>query len=326
MKISPDPFSTALVPGASATPLDPAMAGARVLALFLTGRSPHTWRAYRCDVQDFAHFVCQSSGELAAALLLSRGPGPANALALAYRADLQARGLSAATVNRRLAALRSLVKLARTLGMVSWGLEVPGLRTEAYRDTAGPGKEGVRKLLTQVVGRTDAKGLRDRAIVRLAYDLGLRRKEIVGLDVEDLDLPTGTAAVLGKGRTQKTKLTLPAPTREALDAWLGARGSHPGPVFVRLDRAKAGHGRLDGSSVYRIIRALGERAGIRARPHGLRHTAITELLELTGGNVRQVREFSRHASVQTVLRYDDNRQDRAGQLAGRLARDLGPAA
>jgi integrase/recombinase XerC len=200
------------------------------------------------------------------------------------------------------------------------------LRTEAYRDTSGPGKEGVRKLLAQFGGRTDAKGLRDRAIVRLAYDLGLRRKEIVGLDVEDLDLPASTAAVLGKGTTQKAKLNLPGPTREALTAWLAVRGSHSGPLFVRLDRAKNGHGRLDWSSVYRIIRALGERAGIRARPHGLRHTAITELLELTGGNVRQVREFSRHALVQTVLKYDDNRQDRAGQLAGRLAEDIGPAA
>jgi integrase/recombinase XerC len=146
------------------------------------------------------------------------------------------------------------------------------------------------------------------------------------LDVHDLDLSAATAAVLGKGRTQKAKLTLPGPTRETLAAWLGARGSDPGPLFVRLDRAKKGQGRLDGSSVYRILRALGERAGIRARPHGLRHTAITELLELTGGNVRQVREFSRHASVQTVLKYDDNRQDRAGQLAGRLAEDMGPAA
>jgi hypothetical protein len=51
------------------------------------------------------------------------------------------------------------------------------------------------------------------------------------------------------------------------------------------------------------------------------HTA-----RITGGNVRQVREFSRHASVQTVLKYDHNRQDRAGQLAGRLADDMGPAA
>jgi integrase/recombinase XerC len=277
-------------------------------------------------LEDFARFAGVASGEQAATLLLCAGSGATNERALSYRADLQGRGLSPATVNRRLAALRSLVKLARTLGLVNWTLEVPGLRAEPYRDTAGPGKEGIRKLLTQLAGRQDARALRDVAILRLAYDLGLRRKEIVSIDVQDIDRPAGTVAFLGKGRTQKAKVTLPGPTGEALTAWLGARGSHPGPLFVRLDRAKKGHGRLDGSSVYRIIRALGERAGIRARPHGLRHTAITELLELTGGNVRQVREFSRHASVQTVLKYDDNRQDRAGQLAARLAEDMGPGA
>jgi integrase/recombinase XerC len=78
--------------------------------------------------------------------------------------------------------------------------------------------------------------------------------------------------------------------------------------------------------VYRIVRALGEKAGVRARPHGLRHIAITELLELTGGNVRQVQQFSRHRSVETVLLYDDNRLDRAGALAGRLAEGLGAVA
>src|SRR5262249_49265582 len=62
----------------------------------------------------------------AAQRLLAAGPGPANELALRYQADLRQRGLAAATVNRRLAALRSLVKLARTLGLVGWSLEVQG--------------------------------------------------------------------------------------------------------------------------------------------------------------------------------------------------------
>jgi integrase/recombinase XerC len=300
-------------------------AGRRLVDLFLAGRSPHTLRAYRRDVEDFAAFAGVGSSEQAATLLLGDTPGVANARALGYRQNLLVRRLAPATVNRRLAALRALVKLARTVGLLTWMLTIPGLRAEPYRDTAGPGKEGVRKLLAQVTGRTDAKALRDLAILRLAYDLGLRRMEIVGLDVQHLDLTEGSVAVLGKGRTQRAKLTLPGPTGEALTAWLEARGSHPGALFVRLDRAKKGHGRLDGSSVYRIIRALGERAGIRARPHGLRHSAITELLELTGGNVRLVKEFSRHASVQTVLKYDDNRQDRAGQLARQLADDLGRA-
>jgi len=214
MSTCPDraaPLGTALVAAISAGTLDPSTAGARLLGLFLAGCSPHTLRAYRRDLEDFARIAGVPSGEQATAALLCAGPGAANERALAYRADLQARRLAPATVNRRLAALRSLVKLARTLGLVSWGLEVPGLRVEAYRDTRGPGPDGFRKLLARLNGRQDFAALRDRALLRLLYDLALRRGEVVGLDREDVDLVTGTVAVLGKGRREKVLLTLPGP-------------------------------------------------------------------------------------------------------------------
>jgi integrase/recombinase XerC len=60
---------------------------------------------------------------------------------------------------------------------------------------------------------------------------------------------------------------------------------------------------------------LGGKAGITARPHGLRHTAITAELDSFGGDYRKARAFSRHASLETVRRYDDNRADHAGQVA-----------
>jgi integrase/recombinase XerC len=74
--------------------------------------------------------------------------------------------------------------------------------------------------------------MRDRALLRCLYDLGLRRAEVLNLDLEDLDLEAGTVAVLGKGRTSKVKLTLPPETRKALEAWIGVRGVAPGPLFT----------------------------------------------------------------------------------------------
>src|SRR5262249_35191138 len=165
---------------------------------------------------------------------------PANETVLHFRTALQARGLAPATINRRLAALRSLVKLARTLGLVSWVLEVEGVRAESYRDTRGPGHAGFRKLLLTLAGRRDTKAVRDRALLRLLYDLGLRRAEVVGLNVADVDLDGGTVAVLGKGRSQKVLLTLPAATRDALAAWLAVYGLTSGPLFTPLDRASRG--------------------------------------------------------------------------------------
>src|SRR5262249_57234802 len=108
----------------------------------------------------------------------------------------------------------------------------------------GPGAAGFRRLLEQLAHRRDAKAVRDRALLRLLFDLGLRRSEVVRLDVADLDRGGGTLAVLGKGRTAKVALTLPAPTPAALPAWLAVRGQGAGPLFRSLDRARKGSGRF----------------------------------------------------------------------------------
>ena len=56
------------------------------------------------------------------------------------------------------------------------------------------------------------------------------------------------------------------------------------------------------------------------RPHGLRHTAITAALDVANGDVRAAAKFSRHAKLETVMVYDDNRADLGGQLAAKVAR------
>ena len=292
-----------------------------LLAAFLSGRSDCTRRAYSQDLDDFRRFLGARKVSDAATALLSRGHGEANRVALAWRANLQERRLQAATINRRLAALHSLVQLARTLGIVPWALEVRNVRAESYRDTRGPGRRGVRLLLDEVERRRDKKSLRDRAALRLLYDLGLRRSEVVGLDVDDLDLDTGTVAVLGKGRTQKISLTLPGPTKEAIQQWLEARGTEPGPLFTNLDRARKGC-RLTGTSLYRIVRRLGEKVGLKVRPHGLRHTAITEACKLAqakGMGLEEVLDFSRHRDVKVLMVYRDHERDVQGQLATLVA-------
>lgn len=228
------------------------------------------------------------------------------------------RGLAAATVNRRLASLRSLVKLARTLGLVGWALEVKNLEAESYRDTRGPGEEGVPRLLAALDRRADAKAARDRATIRLLFDLALRRAEVVRLDLEDLDLERGTLAVLGKGRTGKVLLTLPEPTKAALAAWVRHRGDQPGPLFVTFNRGDRGK-RLTGTGLYKVVVGLGLQAGLRVRPHGLRHAAITSALDRTNGNIRAVQKFSRHRDLRVLNVYDDARTDLAGDVARLVA-------
>jgi integrase/recombinase XerC len=310
-------MDAALVPMTPA-PVERTNKAAALVAAFLAGRNERTLRAYRNDLEDFRSYLKAGDVDEAARILLSRGHGEANALVLAYRADMVTRKLQAATVNRRLAAVRSLVKLARTLEMVPWSIEVENLKAQAYRDTRGPGRQGFRRLMEEAGSRTDRKALRDRAVLRLLHDLALRRAEVVSLDVEDVDLESGSVTILGKGRTQKERLSLPEPTKAALSSWIGARGTEPGPLFLNFDRAGKG-ARLTGTGLYLVVRDLGRKAGLTVRPHGLRHAGITEALDLTNGNIRAVQRYSRHRDMRILNVYDDNRADLGGDVARLVA-------
>jgi integrase/recombinase XerC len=302
----------------------PAPAGVEgLLERFLARQLESTRRAYQRDLEDFARWLGAASAQQAAELLLSPpSPGPANQLVHDYVSHLRRRRLSGATVNRRLAALRALVRLARSFGLVPWALDVPGERVRGYRDTRGPDVAGARRL-AQGLRRQDAKGARDRAILRLLWDLGLHRSEVAELDLAHLDLGAGTVAVRGKGEAGLGPLTLPEETQAALRAWVEVRGLDPGPLFHSLDRAAASRSaqpqRLSPTSIYRELRRLGDRVQVKARPHGVRHGAITTVLDLNGGDVRAAQRFSRHQDVRTLLRYDDNRQDIGGKMARLVA-------
>jgi integrase/recombinase XerC len=78
-------------------------------------------------------------------------------------------------------------------------------------------------------------------------------------------------------------------------------------------------GRLSVRSVQRVVRKMSAKQGINATPRGLRHTAITAALDLTGGDVRAVQRFSRHRDIRVLLRYDDTRMDLGGKIAHLVA-------
>ena len=294
----------------------------QLVAMFLSGRSPSTIAAYRADLKQFAAFVGATYIADAARLLLGGTPGAANAFALRFRTALVERGYAAATINRRLAALRALTTLARILGLVTWELEIANISSRSYRDTKGPGDVGVRLLLAAAGAQADRrKATRDVALLRLLHDVALRRGEVCALDVADLDLAAGRLMVCGKGRTEKEGVTLPVPTRAALAAWLELRGIQRGPLVLNFDITGKGpaDARLTGAGVWSIVHKLGVRAGFPAWPHGLRHSAITRALDATGGNLRTVQRFSRHRDVRSLMIYDDNRQDLAAGVAELVA-------
>jgi integrase/recombinase XerC len=291
----------------------------KLIGAFLSGRNERTMRAYSQDLADFRVFVGCASVNNAANILLSKGHGPANILALSYKTHLVERGLQPATINRRLAALRSLVQLARTFGLIPWSLEVKNVRAETYRDTRGPGMQGFKRLLLEAERKKTVKSVRDRLALRLLYDLALRCGEVVSIDIGDVELEQGILRVKGKGRSSKQSLSMPELTKLAVKDWLQIRGTEPGALLTNFDRAKKGC-RLTSGGLYRTIRRLGEKIGLKVRPHGLRHTAITEACKAAQANgigLEEVLDFSRHSrkSLSILMVYRDRERNVQGQLA-----------
>ena len=131
-----------------------------LLDSFLSRKSERTIAAYRRHLDDFRRYLGAESVTQAARIFLSEH-GKANAISLNYRQRLIEKGLQSTTINRRLAALRSMSQMAKLLGMIPWTLQIKNQKVEAYRDTRGPGLDAFKKLLALTEARGDSKGIRD---------------------------------------------------------------------------------------------------------------------------------------------------------------------
>lgn len=296
------------------------------LARFWAGKSAETRKAYLNDIEHFARSTGHPGAAMAIRALIGAGRGAAHELVHGYLGALLERQASPSQVNRRLTALRMAISLCRQFDLCDWELEIRSVTSASYRDTAGPGLSGVRALVVaaSAQGMPD-KAARDVALIRMLYDIALRRKEVAELDLEDVDFTARRLSILGKGRREREFVTLPDQTCAALTAWIAYRGDAPGPLFRSMDNGQAarkGDGRLTGDGIYRIITSLGKTAGFAARPHGLRHAAITRALDATGGDMRAVQRFSRHKDIRTLETYDDNRTDMGGDIARTVAASL----
>ena len=291
-----------------------------LMTYWLSGRSPHTVRAYKTALASFLLFLdpLAKPGDLSGLrVFLEGGHATANAAALSWRSamieDVKADKIRPQTLNLRLAALRSVVKLARLVGLVNWTVDVSGVKARTLKDTRGPGVKKLQAVMKAAKKQGDkVKAARDVALLRLMFDCGLRRAEIVSLDVADVDLAGGVVLIRGKGRLEKETRPLSPAGVEAVRKYLAKRGNpaQAAPLFLGLSPTANENGRLTGAGLYYIIGSLARRAGVgHIRPHGIRHTAITALLDANDGNLRDTQAFSRHAKPETVMVYDDTRQE-----------------
>jgi integrase/recombinase XerC len=281
--------------------------------------SPQTTRLYAASIQHFFQSVAGvAASPTSIAAFLQLAPGRAIEVVLRYKADLQETGLAPATINNRLAAIKSLVAHAQKLGRCDFNLKhVKGLKSQAYRDTTGVEPEVYRDAIN-TIDRTTPKGKRDYAIARLLWDNALRRVEIERLDLGDYQRPK--LWIRGKGRGEKEAIDLSGKSIQALEEWLELRGSENklDPLFIALDNHAHGS-RLSGRSIDRnVVKKFGVEEKVLS-PHKVRHSTITAALDRTNGDVRKVQKFSRHRKIDTLLIYDDNRLGVQGEITDTVA-------
>lgn len=265
--------------------------------------SPATVRSYRSDLEGIWRAVEDRHGP--ASLVDLTGPKLRSAVLHLGR------GWNARTRARKLSALRTFGRYAVRM---NWLPADPSL--ELVRPKAG---KTLPRALTpdEVFGlldaayTDDAAGLRDRAMVELAYGAGLRASELVGLSVADVELSRRQVRVTGKGN--KTRIVpFGRKAEAALRAWMAVRQAPPGEGALFL--ARGGRRLTDQTWRRRLRRRVLEVAlGRHVTPHMLRHSFATHLLE-GGADLRAIQELLGHASLSTTQRYTAVSVDRLRQV------------
>ena len=271
--------------------------------------SPHTLRAYESDLDQFLRHIAHRDGRK----LVDVGVRQFDADAVrGFLAELHERGNARASAGRRLAALRTFARyLVREEAMAD---DPTALVGAPRKDKTLPAHLATGEM-TRLLEAPDAAspaGRRDRAILELMYASGLRLSELVGLDLEDINLSSRIVRVRGKGGKER----LVPFNRSAADAIRAMTQDssvrRPSTDQTRSRHARPRHalflnlkgGRLTSRSVDRIVRRYVREAAIAQgiSPHALRHSFATHLLQ-AGADLRTIQELLGHARLGTTQRY-----------------------
>ena len=259
--------------------------------------SPHTIRSYGADLRQFLDYFSPPGAE---------PPAPADLGTLEFRewlADLYQHKLSPITMNRKLAAVRALFAYMHREGAV------PVNRARLVHNLKSPKKvpdvmneEQTNALVDGVAADKLERPLpaRDRAIFELLYGCGLRVSELVGLNLEDLDMAERWLKVRGKGRKER-QVPFGTKAAEALHSYLAARGAPPVQTALFLNYRG---GRLTTRGVHGIVKLYAESLAHDSdvHPHSLRHAYATHLLR-SGADLRAIQELLGHARLSTTQKY-----------------------
>lgn len=271
------------------------------------GFSEYTVRNYRTDLIDFFHFI-KAQG-------ISSLSDIDRSMIRNYLSYLLEQGIVKSSIARRLSALRSFYAFLFREGVISSNL-VDGISSPKLdkRLPSFLSQDEVQRLLVAPDSSTP-QGQRDRAILEVFYASGVRISELVGLDLEGVNLDSGELRVWGKGSKERVVL-IGKPSVKVLMAYLSQgrtkllNGKRNSALFLNYNGE-----RITRRTVEQMVKEYANLAGIdkRVYPHILRHTFATHLLD-GGADLRVVQELLGHVSLSTTQIYTHVSQSQARKV------------
>lgn len=255
--------------------------------------SKHTLSAYKRDLKQFSLWLTdqQCDDLLKADSLHVRN----------WVASLHRKGISGKTLQRKLSTLRSFFQFLQRKKLLKNNPATDIRAPKTARTLPDTVDADTLTQLLEIPGDS-ILAIRDRAIMELFYSSGLRLSELVGLDIESIDLSDGSLRVIGKGN--KTRIVpIGAKATEAILSWLKQRGIlakiEESALFVS-QRGK----RISPRSVQQRLNFWRKKQGLEQHihPHKLRHSFASHILE-SSGDLRAVQELLGHADISTTQIY-----------------------
>ena len=284
--------------------------------------SPHTVRAYENDVAQYLAWVASAQ----AVRISQIQPSELDGLSVRdWVAALNKAGQARATVARKLSGARAFMQYLRREGVIEHDPTAAAVAPKRDRTIPVHLSESEMVTLLDSIDTRTPLGRRDRAMFELFYASGLRLSELVGVNLEDLDLNNRVVRVLGKGGKERLVPLNPV-AAAAIRAWMKDRAAivfsrESGGGSRERDESKgqraagrrhddeplfvnARGGRITGRSVDRLLRRYVARCSTRMgiSPHALRHSFATHLLQ-RGADLRGIQELLGHARLGTTERY-----------------------
>jgi site-specific recombinase XerD len=261
--------------------------------------SPASRRVYEYAIDQFIAWYCSEPRLAFNRIVVVR-----------YRMHLESRGLAANTINQQLAAVRRLAHEAADSGLLSPELaagisRVKGVKQLGFRSGNWLSADQSSEVLQRAHGDS-MRAKRDYAMLAMLFGCGLRRSELVGFELDEVEMRQGHWAVvdlIGKGGHIRT-VPIPLWVKAALDQWTAAAGVREGRIFRAVARTGKVWGKgISQNVVWYVVKAYCERVGLEhIAPHDLRRTCA-KLCHSNGGELEQIQFLLGHASVQTTERY-----------------------